>query len=286
VPKWDKIPPEDLSPTQMTDPGQFFNPWYPQALMIACWSGLVGLLLLWVHYRVNNAQVWRNLGYGFLAHGLVQLLFFRSKFPLLPGVVLEMAVLFVILTNLAVLIAVLAMEKLPYLGVEEKYLQKGDGTPRPEFLYGLTAAVFILPAFFLKAPYYFFRAALGHSSFFYWLFVLAAAGAGGWWSFHLLPWKKLGEVALLGEDRPPMELEKVFAVTGPATRAEVVVMALGAFLGYAAFFFIFQGDKKRQAADYLGLILMSAIAFQIIHAELMRSQGLPAAAVKKKSPWG
>lgn len=260
---------EELTIGLLRVKGQFFNPWYHDALIYAAWSLMLGILLLWFYYRANDASVFGNLGFLWVAQAVVLAAFFTNKYPLTFGMLLEGAVVLGILCNLNTLVAVAVVQKISYFGVEETYITEEDGSVRRSYLYAQAVLLLFLCHLLFSGPAAFWHASLRHNHILYWVSFFLAAAMMGTWSYRTLPWKPLGEVAILGEERPPMELQQIFRMPGPASRAEVVLVSLTVFLVYTAVLFV--AKKDHHPSDYLALVAISLIAFNIIRAELFRS---------------
>lgn len=81
------------------------------------------------------------------------------------------------------------------------------------------------------------------------------------------------------------ELAPIFSMPGPATRGEIMLVGIGAFVAYLVILFLFKSQIT--GADMLGLFLVSTVALNIIRAELARSarSEVPESKPLRKSAW-
>lgn len=260
-----------FNPEFLLEPGNFFNPWVASVTVYTVWGFLLGALLLWIYYRLNDASVFLNLGVTLLSFSVLLPLFFRKAFPHPGGLLLATLCFLSLVVNLTTVIGVAAVQKLPYFGVDEKALSDPKtGAVRPYLLYLLATVLLLVPYFSFRIVAWFLYALVGHSSLLAWTVLLLMIALAGYLGTLLLPWREVPGQTILGGG-PLKELAPIFSMPGPATREEVVMVGLGTFVLYAGVLFMFKGFGSVSAADILGLVMMSLMAFNIMRAELDRS---------------
>lgn len=269
----------------MYEPNHFFYPWVGQTLFFATWCILLGLLLVWLYVRVNDASVFLNLGLSSLGMGLTLATFFRTAFPNPGGLLLMTVFFFLMLMNMSVVLAVAAVQKLPFFGVDEKKLSNPeDGSVRPYIVY-IIAAVLTLPTYFISGSASLFLFALsGHKPDMVKLVLVGMIALAGLLGNQFLPWRVRHDQAILGGTYMK-ELAPIFSMHGPASRGEVVLVGVATCVIYGAVLLIAQG--RLTGADMIGLAFMSALALNIIRAELARSAAVEAPVQRptRRGPW-
>lgn len=255
----------------LLEPGSFFNPWAGTIMVYAVWSMLLGLLLLWVYHRLNDASVFQNLAFSLIGFSVVLGLFFRTAFPHPAGLLLGTAFFLSLVVNLTTVIGVVAVQKLPYFGVDEKLVSDpATGSVRPYLLYVLAALMLMVPYFVSATMANFLYALVGQNSLYLWTVLLLLVGLAGFLGTLLLPWRLVPNQTILGGG-PLKELSPIFSMPGPATRSEIVMVGLGTFVVYAGVLFLFKSVGQVTGADIMGLVLMSMMAFNIMRAEMNRA---------------
>lgn len=269
----------------LREPGHFFYPWVGSTTAWMVYCLLVGLLVLWVFFRVNDAAVFRNVGAALVGMGFTLGLFYRTAFPHPFGLLLATALSFLLVVNLNAVLAVAAVQKLPYFGLDDKLLlDPHDGSVRPPVLYVL-GALLILGPYMALGPWRDFLFALcGHSDFLVWVALLALIALTGIAGYEEIPWKNLPNPTVLGGGSL-RELAPIFSMPGPATRGEVVLVGVAICVGYGATLLLFKG--RISGADILGLFFLTTLAFNIIRAELNRAVLTESSAQKpvRRGPW-
>lgn len=285
-------------PANLLEIGRFFVPFSDSVWWFFIGAMVMGVLFLWVYRRVNDTEVFEHTGWTLVAFAMVMLIFFRGPFPNWFGMLLLTYLTLAVLVNLVTILAVAAVQKLPYMGVDEKLLaDPRDGSVKPHVLYGL--AVLIILGVYLFIPPYgdVARAALqywpvqGSGTLLMWGIVLPSfIFLTGFLALHHLPWRLVPGQTVLGGG-PLRELAPIFRMDGPAPRGEVVLVALATFLIFASSLFLLKGAGQVSGADVAGLMFMSALAFTIMRAELNRSKMNEQAHTtlvdgRRASPWG
>jgi len=274
-----------FDPGQFLQPGSFFYPYVantPENFLICL---LMGILVLWVHRRVNDTSLFQNIAIGLFGLGLVLLAFFRTAFPTVLGLLALLTCLYVVVLNFAVVVCVAAVQKLPYFGLDEKVLSDPrDGSIRPWLPYAVAGLLVLGPYWMVDDLSRVLLSLCGNIPFLAWVVLAGMVTLVGLVGNKILPWRVLTDHPILGGGYM-RELAPIFSMPGPATRGEVMLIGIGGFVAYLVILFLFKGQVT--GADMLGLFLVATVALNIIRAELARSARVevPESRPLRKSAW-
>jgi len=246
---------------------------------------MMGLVVLWVYRRVNDASLFLNISVSLFALGAVNLLFFRTAFPHVLGLLGVAVSLFFVLVNLCTILCVASVQKLPYFGLDEKVLSDPqDGSVRPWVMYVVAALVVAIPLKMEQDLWRFLSAMTDNLVFVTLVVVAGVIVLTGMVGNQLLPWRVLTEHPILGGGFM-RELAPIYTMPGPATRGEIMLVGMSTFVAYLAVVFVFK--EKVSGADFFGLFVVATLAFNIIRAELARSAKVGVVEKKplRRGPW-
>ena len=275
-----------FNPDGLLQPGSFFYPYVGQTWEWTFLCLLLGGVVLWIYHRVNDAPLFQNLGYSLIALAVVILTFFRTAFPHPFGFVLGGLCLLAVLANVTAILGVAAVQKLPYFGLDEKFLTNpDDGEIRPYVMYAVAALVVAVPYWMVKILDRFLFALSGNNDLLVYVVLAGAVVVAGMVGNDMLPWRILRDHPILGGGFMK-ELAKIFSMPGPATRGEVVLVGIFTCLAYASTIFVFKTGGVA-GTDMIGMILVATVTLNIVRAELARSAKAGVAERKplRKTPW-
>ncbi len=189
-----------FDPALLLKPGHFFYPFVANTLENTIMCVLLGLLVLWVYRRVNDAPLFLNIAISLFGLGAVLLLFYRTAFPNVLGMVAAGICLFCVLVNLSAILCVSSVQKLPYFGLDEKVLSDpGDGSVRPWVMYVVAAVLVLLPLKMVEDLGRFLYAMTDNLAFLSYVVVAGVIVLAGMVGNQLLPWRVLTDHPILGE---------------------------------------------------------------------------------------
>jgi len=274
-----------FDPAQFLQPGSFFYPFVANTTENFLLCLLFGLLVLWVHRRVNDTPLFQNIALGLFGVGLVLLAFFRTAFPSTLGMLALATCLYAVVLNFTVVVCVAAVQKLPYFGLDEKVLSDPrDGSVRPWLPYAVAALLVLGPYWMIDDLSRVLLSMSGNIAFLAWVVLAGMITLVGMVGNEILPWRVLTDHPILGGGYM-RELAPIFSMPGPATRGEVMLIGIGGFVAYLVILFLFKSQVT--GADMLGLFLVATVALNIIRAELARSarSEVPESKPLRKSAW-
>ena len=266
--------------------GSYFFPWPDERWIFALWCAIIAAMMLWLYFRVNETNLYRNLGVSFGVLSLTSVIFFGSAFPHPGGVFIAFVCIASILINLTCVLAAAFVYKLPYFGVPEDQLSD-SATGQVKIIPFCTAAfiIVVLPYFFSGDIYFYVKQLFGGNVFilglvFVSLFSLAVA-----WGRIIMPLEDIERPVLGGESKIKF-VRSIFTHDGPSTRTEVIGVGLALCVIYGIVMLLFKGSIS--GTDIMGLVVIIALAVGIVHGEMLKAakNQKPEAMVTKKSVWG
>lgn len=244
------------------------NLWYDGVAPLAFSLLVVGLFLIWLHRRVCTSPVFGRLGELLVANGLVLLLFFRNPFPHPIILLLEVALWIGAATYATAIVTDFLLIRLPEWGVEEKALfEPEEHKIKPWIVPTLVFIQIVALWFGFPSVFRVEKQLLG--DFIPWLILPMVLALMSLSAFRLLPYRRVRETALLGETAPPMELDNIFVVNGPASKMELIATPMMVLTIWAVVYFFTTGDK-RGGTDWSGLLLLVFLGGSIARIEYLR----------------
>ncbi len=266
--------------------GSYFFPWPDERWIFALWCAILAVMMLWLYFRVNETNLYRNLGVCFAGLSLTSMVFFGSAFPHPGGLFIAAVFIAGIMVNLSCVLAVAFVYKLPYyLGVKEDALSDSSTGQIKIIPFGIAAfIVVLLPYFFSGNMYYYVKQLFDGNLLWLYLVFVAMFLLAVVWGRIIVPLEDI-ENPVLGGDAKIKYVRPIFNHTGPSDRTEVIGIGLALCVVYGIVMLLFKGGIS--STDIMGLLIIIALAVGIVHGEVMKSASKkPEMLVTKKSVWG
>jgi hypothetical protein len=100
-------------------------------------------------------------------------------------------------------------------------------------------------------------------------FFIGVIGAA-WFANKIMPYAGEEKVAILGEDRPRLQLESVFQINGTVNSTEVFVIPVGLVVAWGIL--IFMINKSANLMDMWGLFVLIGLALLILRSEMKKKR--------------
>lgn len=270
--------------TNLDKPDYCFFPWPDHMMSIGIWLIFVAIILFWVYRRINKSDVYAYASLGCGGLGISFLMGFTCAYP--PPVFMLLAVvsLTIFLGSLSCFFTVLCVDKLPYFGINDKYLiDNENGFPLWYISYIISAIIVVFTWNLSFSGGKFFWACLGHNYTLVYLLLALMIAFGGVFGNAALPYITMYDRPLLGGGYAKI-LEPLLKKNGKASRSEVIC----AVILFCALYTIILGVFKEELTgdDYIGVISMACICMGILHGEIMRTSDNVKVVIKRdKGLW-
>ncbi|MGV8119963.1 MAG: hypothetical protein AB2L14_09415 [Candidatus Xenobiia bacterium LiM19] len=246
----------------LTPPGTVF--------LKAGMSFLLSVFFFWVYYRLNQCKLFLYMALTLICHSLFFILFFREQAPSPAGLLLMIPIGISFLAILtAMTVSGLAQLNTKLVIIHEgQYINTEDGTVKGKILPVISFVLAIILGFFFKHAWQYFKDSTGGMIplLFFFIGVIGAA----WLANKIMPYAGEGNVAILGEDRPRLQLENVFQINGTVNSTEVFVVPVGLVTAWGIV--IFMINKSANLMDMWGLVVLIGLALLILRSEMKKKR--------------
>lgn len=245
----------------LTPPGTVF--------LKAGMSFLLSAFSLWFYYRLNQCRLFLYMAITLICHSLFFVLFFRDQAPSPAGLLLmiPVAVSFIAILT-AMTISGLAQLNARLIIIHEGlYINTEDGSVKGRIIPVVSFVLTIILGFFFKHAWKFFKDSTGGMIplLFFFIAVIGAA----WLANKIMPYAGEGEVAILGENRPRLQLESVFQITAANVNStEVFLVPVGLVTAWGLMIFLV--NKSATLMDIWGMVVLVGLALLILRSEMKK----------------
>ncbi len=233
-------------------------------------SFLFSIFFFWVYYRLNQCKLFLYMAITLICHSLFFAIFFREQSPSVVGLLL---MILVAIAFLSILTAI-AVSGFAHLNTklviihEGQYLNMEDGSVKIKVLPVVSFLILIILGFLFEPAWKFFKNSTGGMIPFFFFFV--AVGAAAWIAHKIMPYSGGEEVALLGENKPRLQLENTFQITGTVNGMEVFLVPVALVTLWGILIFLIK--KSANAMDMWGIVVLVGLALLILRSEMKKKR--------------
>ncbi|NDD27130.1 MAG: hypothetical protein EB084_02540 [Proteobacteria bacterium] len=251
------------------------NPWFDKVAVYGFTTFMLGLLFVWVHRRINDAQIYRVLAVSLGVNGAVVLFFGRNAYPHPLAALLFFASLFFTLSAVVAICTVFAVQRGPDFGLPESaVMDVDDHTPKRQIPFVVTTTLLVLFWLSVTAPFVLLDQLLGALTWALAGFMVMVVSTV---AYALVPVTEVRETAFLTESAPPKEIEDIFAINGPVNNVEKMTVPLLS-LSFWGFGMYFAANGARLAGDdFVGAVFLLLLGLSILLTEMARARRTGAA---------
>jgi len=272
----------------------------PIALFFIClvFAGLCA----WLYIRVNQSILCLSLGILLFLHGLTVAIGLRGPAPenlfvregvkmaegstdhiLSVGAVVWDGLLVVAILSVinAIILSIILQKGLEWGMEEDTFFNRDDQSLKHTVPLISAAVLFIISRFLFPAPFKLVGLCLPGTGFSDFIVLILGIGLVGLCSMAILPMREKFEALSLGNEIKEMHVVPIIAVTGEATRAELMLVPLVGMILWLIFTFLVK--KTRGGSDWVGLLLLIGMLATILQREVFKVKPPQEAVVESTS---
>jgi hypothetical protein len=251
------------------------NPWFDGVVPFAMAFLMAALFAGWFFFRVNRSTPWGALVTSLGSIAVFMVLVLRDSPNPAKGAMVVVPCLFVlVVASLTALLSSLAVKRLPFLGIDEKYLWNTKaGLVLFRIPLTLGCIFFFLAWLLITEPFTFLGAVTGLG----FIAGLAAVVIGGVLSgliaMFLIPYQDVEDTTRIffAEETPERELVDIFRVSGGAPPLERFAVPI-IWVALVILVIFFSSSDEARADNGFGVALLVGLALSIMFTEFSRAK--------------